>query len=104
MRCPLSAIGFRGTLFCDIPLQGLSLDCAHFTDRSRGVAAIVCDSTENTAAVVVRRGGGYDNFGRATKFTLSKKVASSKAHEARIIFHPQAPSLPILLSESGVEN
>ena len=26
-NAPCSAIGFRGRLFCDSPLQGLSLDC-----------------------------------------------------------------------------
>ena len=56
---PYSAMGIRGKLLLRYPLVGLSLDC----DRpllqkevlSRGVAAIVCDTTENT----VRQGYCY---------------------------------------------
>ena len=54
---PYSAIGFRGKFFLRCPLVRpvFGLRQAIFTERSEGVAAIVCDTTGNT----VRQGYCY---------------------------------------------
>ena len=48
---PYSAIGFRGKFLCDAPPSKarLSLAIGHLYGRSGVVAAIVCNTTQNTA-------------------------------------------------------
>ena len=74
---PCSATGFRGKLFLRYrpPLQGLPLDWDRpffLTERSGGVAAIVCDTRENAVqqgycyTCPAIGGGGYSS--RVTKY------------------------------------
>ena len=74
---PRGAIGFRGELCCDVPPQGLSLDCDRpfFMERSGGVAAIVCDTTENTVRkeycyTCLAMGGGVISVGSLSAVTV----------------------------------